>query len=70
MTSLDLHGVYHQDVDRLVENFVLLNQHKTPLTIICGNSKRMIDIVSNTLYNINCESIDTTTYGTIKVYKV
>ena len=33
--TLDLHGVKHVDVERLVENFVLLNE--PPLTIITGN---------------------------------
>jgi len=47
MKTLDLHGVRHYDVDRLVENFVLLN--KPPLTIITGHSDRMKQIVVNTL---------------------
>ena len=45
--ELDLHGVKHADVDRLVENFVLLNE--PPLTIITGNSQRMQEIVINKL---------------------
>ncbi len=45
--ELDLHGVKHYDVDRLVENFVLLNE--PPLTIITGNSQQMKQIVINTL---------------------
>ena len=45
--SLDLHGVRHADVERLVENFVLLNE--PPLTIICGNSDRMIKLVQEIL---------------------
>jgi len=45
--TLDLHGVKHADVDRLVENFVLLNE--PPLTIITGNSQRMQEIVINKL---------------------
>jgi hypothetical protein len=36
---LDLHGVKHEDVDRLVENFVLLNE--PPMKIITGNSEKM-----------------------------
>ena len=44
---LDLHGVRHAEVDILVENFVLLNDE--PLTIICGNSDKMIDLVRNVL---------------------
>ena len=35
--TLDLHGVKHEDVDRLVENFVLLNE--VPMKIITGNSE-------------------------------
>ena len=47
---LDMHGIRHDDVDRIVENFVLLNE--TPLTIICGNSDRMIKLVQETLDRI------------------
>ena len=36
---LDLHGVKHEDADRLVENFVLLNE--PPMKIITGNSEKM-----------------------------
>ena len=43
MNTLDLHGIKHEDVDRLVENFVLLKE--PPLTIVCGNSDRMIELV-------------------------
>ena len=50
MKTLDLHGVKHEDVDRIVENFVLLNT--PPLTIICGNSDRMIRLVKDTLDRI------------------
>ena len=37
--QLDLHGKRHEEVDRLVENFVILN--KTPMRIITGNSDKM-----------------------------
>ena len=47
MNKLDLHGVRHNDVERLVENFVLLNE--PPLTIITGHSDRMKQIVVNIL---------------------
>ena len=47
MKKLDLHGVRHIDVERLVENFVLLNE--PPLTIITGNSDRMRELVINVL---------------------
>ena len=41
---LDLHGIRHDDVERLVENFVLLNE--PPLTIITGKSEMMGHIVT------------------------
>ena len=64
MNKLDLHGVRHVDVDRIVENFVLLN--KPPLTIITGNSHRMMQIVINCLvtHDINFERWGS---GTIKI---
>ena len=43
--KLDLHGVRHHEVDRLVENFILMNQEQVPLTIVCGNSQTMVDLV-------------------------
>ena len=68
--KLDLHGVRHHDVERLVENFVLLNE--PPLEIICGNSDRMVNIVQNKLSEIQHEHfngmvIDSYTWGVIKV---
>ena len=44
---LDLHGVKHEDAERLVENFVLLNE--PPLTIITGKSDVMGHIVTDKL---------------------
>ena len=55
MKQLDLHGIRHEDVERLLENFILLNN--PPLTVITGNS----DYMSTTLvqfcikHNIRCE---------------
>jgi len=43
MKQLDLHGKRHEEVDRLVENFILLND--LPLEIITGNSDIMMRIV-------------------------
>ena len=45
MEKLDLHGVRHHEVDLMVENFIFLNQHDIPLTIICGSSSKMIELV-------------------------
>jgi len=43
--QLDLHGVRHEEAERLVENFVLLNT--PPLKIITGNSDMMRSIVES-----------------------
>ena len=55
MKKLDLHGIRHNDVDRLVENFVLLNNQ--PLEIITGHSDKMIELVRDVLdrHEINWE---------------
>lgn len=45
--KLDLHGIKHEDVNRIVENFVLLNE--TPLNIITGNSTMMRELVVEVL---------------------
>ena len=45
MEKLDLHGVRHHDVHLMVENFIFLNQHDIPLTIICGSSSKMVELV-------------------------
>ena len=45
MEKLDLHGVRHHEVDLMVENFIFLNQHDIPLTIICGISSKMVELV-------------------------
>ena len=46
METLDLHGIRHAEVERLVENLTLLNDD---WKIICGNSDKMIEIVQNKL---------------------
>jgi hypothetical protein len=58
MSYLDLHGVRHDEVDRQVENFVLLNQQRLPLKIICGNSHKMKEIVKETLNRIDVHYVD------------
>ena len=45
MEKLDLHGVRHYEIDLMVENFIFLNQHDIPLTIICGSSSKMVELV-------------------------
>ena len=67
--DLDLHGVRHSDVDRLVENYVYLNQTSLPLTIICGNSNTMIRLARDVVDRIGCESIEPR-FGIIVVTKI
>lgn len=67
---LDLHGVRHYEVDRLVENFILMNQHLVPLTIICGNSQRMIDIVKQTIERLKLRQAVMDRYGVFVIYKL
>ena len=66
-TVLDLHGTKHDDVERLLENFVLLNQ--PPLTVITGNSDYMKNIVETfcVKHKITCEQW--TNYGEYKILK-
>jgi hypothetical protein len=66
VSKLDLHGIRHSDVDRLVENFILMNQRDLPLEIVCGNSDRMISLVLNVTRRLGCE-ISTARYGTVIV---
>ena len=66
LLSLDLHGVIHGDVEVVVEDFVLTNQEQLPLITICGNSSKMIDIVSKTLKKMEI-NFEETRYGRIRI---
>jgi hypothetical protein len=66
--ELDLHGVKHQDVDLLVENFIFTNQDRFPLTIICGNSIKMIERANSVINRIGCETVSLR-YGVITIRK-
>lgn len=68
--TLDLHGVRHAEVDLMVENFILINQSNVPLTIVCGNSNIMIDIVYSVIERIGCEHVAMDQYGVIVVRNV
>ena len=68
--TLDLHGYRHHQVDMLVENFILLNQDKVPLTIVCGNSQKMIDLAHTTIERIGCSNVDHTRYGVVVIRTV
>ena len=68
--KLDLHGVRHHEVDLKVENFILLNQDQVPLTIVCGNSQRMIDLVNGVIDSIECEEVIMDQYGVIVIRRI
>ena len=68
-TDLDLHGVRHSDVDRLVENYIYLNQDSLPLTIICGNSNTMIQLTRDVINRIGCEAVEPR-FGLVIVTKI
>lgn len=70
MHKLDLHGVRHYEVHDTVENFILLNQHEIPLTIVCGNSQRMIDLVNEVICEIGCDDVVMDFYGIIVIRKI
>jgi hypothetical protein len=67
--DLDLHGVRHSDVDRVVENYVYLNQTSVPLTIICGNSNTMMQLARDVVNRVGCEYIEPR-FGIIVVTKI
>ena len=66
MKKLDLHKVRHDDVERLVENFVLLNE--PPLSIVTGNSDKMQNIVLTKLRELSM-GYEKTYWGEIKIRK-
>lgn len=66
LLNLDLHGVRHSDVEVAVEDFVLNNQQQLPLIVICGNSSKMINIVSKTLKKMEI-NFEETRYGRIRI---
>jgi len=47
MNKLDLHKIRHEEVDRMVENFIFLNE--LPIEIITGNSDGMQELVIDVL---------------------
>ena len=58
MEKLDLHGVRHHEVDLMVENFIYLNQHEIPLLIICGNSSKMVELVTIVLERTGADYVE------------
>ena len=70
LKKLDLHGTKHEEVDRMVENFLFLNQNDVPLEIVCGNSQRMIDLVLGVLTRVECQEYDQIRFGTLIIRKL
>ncbi|MAR59984.1 MAG: hypothetical protein CMD45_00065 [Gammaproteobacteria bacterium] len=70
LKKLDLHGIKHQEVDRMVENFIFLNQADVPLEIVCGNSQRMIDLVIEVLIRVECQDYEQIRFGTVIIRKL
>ena len=72
MEKLDLHGVRHHEVDLMVENFIFLNQHDIPLTIICGSSSKMVELVMTVLDRTGSEYLEGKglDFGRITVIKI
>ena len=70
LKKLDLHGIKHQEVDRMVENFIFLNQADVPLEIVCGNSQRMIDLVLEVLTRVECQEYEQIRFGTVIIRKL
>ena len=66
---LDLHGVRHDNVEIQLIDFCFKYQKKIPLKIICGNSKKMMDICTNSLRNHGID-YDFQRYGIIMVVKI
>ena len=69
ITHLDLHGVKHAEAHQEILDFVYQYQDSLPLIIICGNSNKMLQIVSEVL---ETESLDfsSTRYGILRIVKV
>ena len=69
VSHIDLHGVKHKDVDNEILDFIYQNQDKLPLIIICGNSNKMIQIVSTTLKKVDIK-FSSSRFGIMRIEKV
>ena len=69
ITYIDLHGVKHKDVHDEILDFIYQNQDKLPLIIICGNSNKMIKIVSIALKKVDIK-FSSPRFGIMRIEKV
>ena len=67
ITSLDLHGVSHQEAKIEVIDFAFRFQEELPLKVICGNSSTMINLAKNALEENNI-SYDSPRYGILRIH--
>jgi len=67
ITSLDLHGVSHQEAKIEVIDFAFRFQEELPLKVICGNSSAMINLAKNALEENNI-SYDSPRYGILRIH--
>ena len=69
ITHLDLHGVKHAEAHQEILDFVYQYQDSLPLIIICGNSNKMLQIVSEVLATESLE-FSSPRYGILRIVKV
>ena len=55
LPTLDLHGVYHIEVEKLTNKFLEDNLENLPALIITGNSDRMKEIVKKVVDSYNLD---------------
>tara|TARA_B100000902_G_scaffold323131_1_gene316764 strand:- start:116 stop:364 length:249 start_codon:yes stop_codon:yes gene_type:complete len=58
LEPLDLHGIKHSDVSKIVEDFILEHQDYCPLKIITGNSLKMKNLVKKVLDHHRFKYVD------------
>ena len=69
ITHLDLHGVRHQDAQIETLDFIYQYQDQLPLLIICGNSNKMLDVITRSLESKNI-LFSFQRFGIIRVEKI
>jgi len=55
LPSLDLHGIYHREVEGLLHNFLNDNLDNLPVEVITGNSDRMKEIATKIIKSYDLE---------------